>query len=174
LTHYVLVELPADSVSAARLRGLILQEGPLAWAAFDRTSSKAVVAFFDREEFFPAVREAIEAVATICYTVEVDYSKANPNIGRLLPRPQGDTHDTLIFVRCPPGTHEDLYAIFGEPYTHVGTIESGGLAVIRMPFFGDKDLPDLLEGIPAYCPVMDGIIVTETFWGNMGNDRDWL
>lgn len=175
MTHYVLVELPDDFISAGRLRGLILQEGPLVWVAFDRTSSKAVVALFQREEFFPTVREAIEEVATILYTVEVDYSEGMPKVARLLPRMQGDDmHEALIFARCPPGAHESLYRRFSEYNAHVGTAESGGLAVIRVRVFDETDLPDLLQEIPANCTVLDGIIVAEVFWGNEGHDRDWL
>jgi hypothetical protein len=168
----MLVDLKADSKSAGRLRGLILPEGPLAWAAFDRTGTKAVVAYFHWNEFFPRVREAIETTSTVLHTVEVDYSLENYPRPRLFPLRQDAAGSAFVFVQRPSAPSEDLNQLL-RGYAQVGTTESGGLVLIQLQVFEERQLSDLERMILVDCPVVDKLIVGEAFWGNEGGRRDW-
>ena len=141
MTFCSLISFSDSPDTARRLRGLILPQGPLRWVAFERGSTRAVVAMED--DYVSSAMAVIERMAilqqsvTVADAVEMVEHKVRVHF-RSFPfeierRPGGSRDVTgLFFVHCPPESRDGLEREFGSASVSFDLSESTDLAMIQL------------------------------------------
>lgn len=178
MTFCSLISFSDSPDTARRLRGLILPQGPLRWVAFERGSTRAVVAMED--DYVSSAMAVIERMAilqqsvTVADAVEMVEHKVRVHF-RSFPfeierRPGGSRDVTgLFFVHCPPESRDGLEREFGSASVSFDLSESTDLAMIQL---FELDEAAILADLES-CSVVDGIVVDEVFWGDSNRKRGW-